>query len=183
MLSPFPRKNRVRVVVETPRGSRHKFDLAPEHEAFRLKKTLPEGMTFPHDFGFVPQTQGQDGDPVDALVLFSEPTFPGCIVDCRLIGVIRAAQQEGRQKWVRNDRYLMIAEATESLAGIKAPRDLPPHFLEELARFFKNYNELEGRRFRVLGVDGPAAAHRLLLAACSFAETEDATRDAGRESA
>ncbi len=154
------------MVVETPRGSRHKYELLPEFEAFALSKTLPEGMTFPYDFGFVPQTRGEDGDPLDALVLFSEPTFPGCIIECRLIGVIRASQKEKKRGWIRNDRYLTIAESTEEFAGIRKSRQLPASILVELERFFKNYNDLEERRFRLHGIDGPDAARRLLRAGC-----------------
>jgi inorganic pyrophosphatase len=170
MLAPFPHKRLVRVVVETPRGSRHKYEFLPEHDAFRLNKTLPEGMTFPHDFGFVPQTQGEDGDPLDALVLFSEPTFPGCIVDCRLIGVIRASQKAAGEAWIRNDRYLTIAEANARFAHVTEVRALPASVVEELQRFFENYNELEGRRFRVHRVDGPGPARRLLRASHLFSD-------------
>jgi inorganic pyrophosphatase len=168
LLSPFPHKNHVRVVVETPRGSHHKYDFKPELGGFILKKTLPEGMIFPHDFGFVPQTEGEDGDPLDALILCNDSTFPGCIVDCRLIGVIRASQREEGKDWIRNDRYLAIADADERFAKISEPQHIPAAVLEELERFFKNYNELEERRFKVHGIDGSKEALRLLRAGCIF---------------
>src|SRR3954463_10845866 len=93
----------VRVVIETSRGCRNKYSYEPEEEVFVLKKTLPEGHVFPFDFGFVPRTKGEDGDPVDVLMLMDAPTFPGCVVNCRIIGCLEAKQQE-EGKWIRNDR-------------------------------------------------------------------------------
>ena len=78
----------LRVAIETPKGSRNKFAFAPEEHIFELKKVLPAGMTFPYDFGFVPSTKADDGDPVDMLVLVDEPAFAGCVRSCRPIGVI-----------------------------------------------------------------------------------------------
>src|SRR5579863_7953432 len=86
-------KHAVRVIIETPKGSRNKYAFDPALGAFVLRKVLPAGMAFPYDFGFVPATIGGDGDPLDVLVLMDEPAFPGCVLKCRLVGVIR-----GRQK-------------------------------------------------------------------------------------
>jgi len=81
-------KQMLRVVVETPKGSRNKFAFDPDQHLFQLKKVLPTGMAFPYDFGFVPSTKAEDGDPIDVLVLMDEPAFPGCVLNCRPIGVI-----------------------------------------------------------------------------------------------
>jgi inorganic pyrophosphatase len=81
-----PKTGSIEVVIETPKGSRNKFKYDPISHRFKLSKVLPEGMVFPHDFGFVPNTKGPDGDPIDVLVLVDEPTFPGCSLECRLIG-------------------------------------------------------------------------------------------------
>ena len=80
------------VIIETPKGSRNKFKYDSTSRMFKLSKVLPEGMMFPYDFGFVPSSTGGDGDPLDVLVLMDEPTFPGCLLECRLIGVIEAEQ-------------------------------------------------------------------------------------------
>lgn len=82
-LKPFDSddKQMLRVVIETPKGSRNKFAFAPDEHVFELKKVLPAGMTFPYDFGFVPLTKADDGDPVDVLVLMDEPAFPGLCAD------------------------------------------------------------------------------------------------------
>ena len=79
--------NLVHVVIETPKASRNKYAFDPELKIFQLKKVLPEGMTFPYDFGFIPSTKAEDGDPVDVLVLMDEPAFAGCLLKCRVIGV------------------------------------------------------------------------------------------------
>ena len=93
-LKPFDSddKKMLRVVIETPKGSRNKFAFDPKEHIFELKKVLPAGMTFPYDFGFVPSTEADDGDPVDVLVLMDEPAFPGCALTCRPIGVIEGEQ-------------------------------------------------------------------------------------------
>jgi inorganic pyrophosphatase len=83
-------------LVETPKGSRNKYAFDPDQRIFELKKVLPAGMAFPYDFGFVPSTVAEDGDPVDVLVLMDEPAFPGCLLRCRLIGIIEGEQ--GKKK-------------------------------------------------------------------------------------
>ncbi len=95
----------LRVVIETPKGSRNKFAFNADDHIFELKKVLPAGMAFPYDFGFVPSTEADDGDPVDVLVLMDEPAFPGCVLKCRPIGVIQGEQGEKKKK----------CETTESL--------------------------------------------------------------------
>src|SRR3954471_7937729 len=105
-------KRSIPVVVATPRRSRTKYSYDPELKGIVLKKTLPEGMVFPFDFGFVPCTKGEDGDPVDILLLMDAPACPGCVVECRLIGLIEAEQIEDGSK-ERNDR--LVAVATSSL--------------------------------------------------------------------
>src|ERR1700729_1793005 len=102
-LAPFDSadKKMLRVVIETPKGSRNKFAFNADDHIFELKKVLPAGMTFPYDFGFVPSTKADDGDPVDVLVLMDEPAFAGCVLSCRLIGVIQGEQGDKKKK-IRN---------------------------------------------------------------------------------
>jgi inorganic pyrophosphatase len=159
-VAPWLKGGLVRIVVETPKGSRNKIDYDPEFKAFALAKTLPEGMVFPYDFGFIPQTKGEDGDPLDALVLMPETVPPGCLVTCRILGVIEAVQAEGKGKGerVRNDRYLAVSDTASEFHGLKTPDELPDGMLDQLEKFFVNYNALEGRTFRLRGVKGPKAA-------------------------
>jgi inorganic pyrophosphatase len=86
------------VVVETPKGSRNKYAFHPDNRVFELKKVLPAGMALPYDFGFLPSTKGGDGDPLDVLVLMDEPAFPGCVLKCRVIGVIEGEQGNKKKK-------------------------------------------------------------------------------------
>src|SRR3984957_8142112 len=118
-LKPFDSddKHLLRVVIETPKGSRNKFALNQEQHIFELTKVLPAGLAFPYDFGFVPSTEADDGDPVDVLVLMDEPAFPGCVLKCRLIGVIQG-QQGAKKKQVRNDRIIAIEKDAHSWADI-----------------------------------------------------------------
>src|SRR3984893_12048703 len=82
------------VIIESPRGSRNKFDFDDEYKLFKLAKVLPEGMVFPFEFGFIPGTRGDDGDPLDILILMDAPTTTGCLLTARLIGVIEALQTD-----------------------------------------------------------------------------------------
>jgi inorganic pyrophosphatase len=141
------------VVIETPKGSRNKYAFDPEQRVFELKKVLPAGMTFPYDFGFVPATKAEDGDPIDVMVLMDEPAFPGCLLKCRLIGIIEGEQGSKKEK-ERNDRVVAI----EGLAEIKHIHDLGKQFLRELEELFVNYHELSGEEYRVIGVKGPGKA-------------------------
>src|SRR3954468_3631741 len=117
-LSPFPEKGVLRVVIETPQGSRNKFDYEPKFKVFSLAKVLPLGLVFPYNFGFIPQTLGEDGDPLDVLVLSAEPVPVGCVVDCRLVGVMLATQRPHGGKSIRNDRFIAVSQAGSELAGV-----------------------------------------------------------------
>ncbi len=149
----------IQVVIETPKGSRNKYAFDPEQRTFGLKKVLPAGMTFPYDFGFVPRTKAEDGDPVDVLVLMDEPAFPGCVLKCRLIGIIEGEQGDKKEK-ERNDRVVAVEKENHSWADIKVIDDLGKKFLRELEDFFVNYHELSSEQFRVIDVRGPKEARK-----------------------
>ncbi len=151
----------LQVIVETPRGSRNKYAFDTDQEIFALRKVLPEGMVFPYDFGFLPQTIAGDGDPIDVLVLMDESAFPGCLIRARLIGVIEGQQIDGAKK-VRNDRLLAVAEASHRYTNIQGMKDLPKQFLRELETFFVNYHKLEGKRYELIGCKGKSTATRLI---------------------
>jgi inorganic pyrophosphatase len=96
------------VIIDTPKGCRNKYAFDLKHKAYVLKAMLPRGAVFPFDFGSIPGTEAQDGDPLDALVLMDEPAFTGCLIEARLIGVIEAKQTEDG-KTERNDRLIAVA--------------------------------------------------------------------------
>lgn len=142
------KKKSCHAIVETPKGSHHKFDYDPELGCFELKRTLPEGMTFPLDFGFIPSTLANDGDPVDVLVVLDFPAELGALVKVRLIGAIRAEQREKNGRWDENDRLIAVAEHSRTLANINSLDDLGPTTLDQLIAFFEQYNKLDGKEFR-----------------------------------
>jgi inorganic pyrophosphatase len=133
---------------------------------FRLKKVLPEGMSFPYDFGFVPSTRGEDGDPLDALVLMDESATTGGLVACRLIGVILGQQRDKKKKGkkLRNDRLVAVAVPSYTHGDLEHVDDLNRNLLTELEKFFVNYHAEYGEVFRVLGCKGPKGAWRLVEA-------------------
>ncbi len=151
----------LRVIIETPKGSRNKFKFDPEIGAYRLNSVLSEGMVFPYDFGFVPQTEADDGDPLDVLLLMDEPAFPGCVVESRIVGVIEAEQTEDG-KSVRNDRVLAVATNSHVHADIKDPEDLNGNMIQELESFFAAYNKARGKKFRILGCKNADLAMKLI---------------------
>lgn len=148
-------------VVETPRGVRHKFKYDPKLHIFSLHRTLPEGMAFPYDFGFLPGTRGEDGDPLDVLLLLRDPTFCGCVVPAHLIGVIEAEQREQDGEKERNDRLVAIPDSLRKRDKTRSAKDLNSAVLKEVEAFFRNYNALDGKRFEVLAVRGPDSAEKL----------------------
>lgn len=155
--------NLLRVVIETPKGSRNKFAFNTDEHVFELKKVLPAGMTFPYDFGFVPSTEADDGDPIDVLVLMDEPAFPGCMLTCRPIGVIEG-EQGSKKDTERNDRIIAIEQDAHSWADVKTIDDLGKPFCRELEEFFVNYHKLTGKQYRVIGLKGPSQVRKLVKA-------------------
>jgi len=161
-LSPTGKGHDIRVVVETPKGSRNKFAFDADEKVFVLKHVLPAGMAFPYDFGFVPSTLADDGDPVDVLVLMDEPAFPGCVLECRLVGVIEGVEIEKKNRKIRNDRLIAVQRDAHTYTDVRHLKDLGKPFLRELEEFFVNYHELMGKKFEVLEARGPREAHRLM---------------------
>ncbi|HEY4190855.1 MAG TPA: inorganic diphosphatase [Candidatus Limnocylindrales bacterium] len=147
------------VVVETPRGSGNKIKFDPALGEYRLDRVLPAGMTFPFDFGFIPRTRAEDGDPLDAIVLLDTPVYPGCIVLARPIGILEAEQQDGgRGPWTRNDRLITVAGGPKGHAPMRSLRDVDPFRLDAIGSFFRTYHALDGDTFRVTGRGGTRAA-------------------------
>lgn len=147
------------VVIETPKGNRNKFSYKEDKRQFRLTKVLPQGMQFPYDFGYVPGTRAEDGDPLDVLVLMEEPAFPGCVVECRLIGVIEAEQQQDGESY-RNDRVLAVATTSDVYADVRNVHDLNDAVLHQIEKFFVNYQRVHGVEYNILGRKGRDAALR-----------------------
>jgi inorganic pyrophosphatase len=152
--------HRIDIIVETPKGSNEKYNFDPEKQCFRFKKALPLGMVFPYDFGFIPNTLGDDGDPLDAMLISEFRFFPGCMVSCRLVGALLAEQTE--KKTIRNDRFFFIPELSVQYKHIVSISTLPREELSQLKQFFINYNAIEGKTFRPLQMINAGKAFQLL---------------------
>lgn len=156
-----PKSGDLNVVVDTPKGSRNKFEYDEELGLFRLGGVLPAGAVFPYDFGFVPGTLGGDGDPMDALILMDEPAFVGCLVASRLIGVIEAEQTEGSET-TRNDRLIAVSSRSRNHKEIFEIGQLSRNLVAEIEHFFVSYNQAKGKEFRPLGRHGAERARRVV---------------------
>jgi inorganic pyrophosphatase len=146
-----------RAIIETPKGCRSKYDYDPQTGLFELAGLLPAGMAFPLAFGFVPSTKGEDGDPVDILVLADEDLPVGCLVTVRLLGVIDAEQTEQGEAKL-NDRLVGKVAQSRSFADIDELARLGDGFVDELKRFFITYNGLKQKVFEVVGIGDAATA-------------------------
>jgi len=161
-LKPFDEKTgNLNLVIDTPKGSRNKYAFDFDVEGYRLKGVLPEGAVFPFDFGSIPGTLADDGDPLDVLLLMDEPAFVGCLVECRLLGVIEAEQTE-KGNTERNDRLIAVAAESHTHASLRSLSKLEPRLLDEIEHFFISYNKARGKKFKPIARKGPTVAKRLI---------------------
>ena len=156
-----PKTGLVRVVIDTPRGSRNKYKFDADLGIFKLSRILPAGMSFPFDFGSIPGTYAEDGDALDILVLNEAPLVVGCLVQVRLVGIIRATQKEGRAT-IRNDRLLGAIETPLNKPVVRDIHDLSKDVLNDVEHFFCAYNEAQGRTLAISGRAGAKAAESVL---------------------
>jgi inorganic pyrophosphatase len=161
-LEAFDDEGELNVVIETPKGSRNKYEYDGRLGLFKLGGVLPSGASFPFDFGFVPSTLGGDGDPLDVLVLMDEPAFTGCLVRARLVGVVEAEQTERDGETTRHDRLIGVSAESRLLARVRTLEHLGPDLLEEIEHFFVSYNQIKGKVFNPLGRFGPRKAREIV---------------------
>ena len=126
------------VIIDTPKNSRNKYKFDEKLGLFKLGGVLPVGAFFPFDFGYIPQTLGGDGDPLDALVLLEEPTFPGCLISCRAIGMFRMTDEAGP-----DEKLLCVVAGDPRQAHIKDIGDISDFDRLEIQHFFEVYKDLE----------------------------------------
>ena len=161
-LKPFDRKSgNLNVVIDTPKGCRNKYAFDFDVNAYKLKTVLPNGAVFPFDFGSIPGTVADDGDPLDVLLLMDEPVFSGCLVESRLLGVIEAKQTENGET-ERNDRLIAVAAESHTHGSLKSIDDLDSTMIDEIEHFFVSYNEAHGKKFRAGKRKGPKHAKQLV---------------------
>ena len=150
----------VTAVVEIPSGSRNKYELDKESGLIRLDRVLYSAVHYPGDYGFVPRTLAEDGDPCDVLVLLNEPTFPGCQIDARPIGVLRMLD-----RGEPDDKVLAVPANDPFYSEYFDIADIPQHYLKEVEHFFSIYKDLEGRRVQTIGWEQNADAMRIVMEA------------------
>ncbi len=154
-------KEHIYAVVETPRGSTCKLDFEPELKVFTLAKPLMAGLTYPYDWGFIPSTRADDGDPLDVLIIHNSETYPGVVLRCKPIGVLELVQTtKGKEE--RNDRIFAVPDRSPLEADITDVRNLPPRAREELEQFFRATNALEDKKLEFLGWRGPSHATKMI---------------------
>ena len=143
----------VNMIVEIPKGRRNKFELDKETGLIKLDRYLYSSSVYPGDYGFIPQTLAEDGDPLDILVMVNEPTFSGCLIEARVVGMFRM-----RDKGADDFKVLGVPNADPLFGHVKKLEDVPPHFLREVEHFFGTYKQLEGAHTESLGWTGAEEA-------------------------
>jgi inorganic pyrophosphatase len=136
----------VNAVVEIPKGSRNKYEYDKDKEAFALDRVLYSPFHYPAEYGIIPQSLWDDGDPMDILVIMDQPTFPGCIIESRPIGIMRMIDSGDS-----DDKVISVPVNDPRFEEVKDIGDLPEQFLNEIAHFFQDYKKLEGKTTEVLG--------------------------------
>lgn len=149
----------IEAVIEIPKGSRNKYEIDHQSGAVWLDRMLFTATQYPADYGFVPHTLAADGDPLDVLVLLDEPTFPGCHIHVRPVGVFRMSDERGD-----DDKILSVPSTDPRWERLRDLDDLPSHLTEEISHFFAVYKELEpGKGTDVHGWRGAEEAERIVL--------------------
>ena len=147
----------VNAVIEVPGGQSNKYEYDKALHLFRLDRPLYASVHYPGDYGFIPSTLAADGDALDILVLIHEPTFPGCLLETRPVGVLEMLDQQ-----VPDEKILAVALSSPTHATVRHHTDLAPHVLREIEHFFAIYKELEGKRTEVRGWHGLVEAQAVI---------------------
>ncbi|BAC09435.1 soluble inorganic pyrophosphatase [Thermosynechococcus vestitus BP-1] len=141
-----PKPGVVNVLVEIAGGSRNKYEFDKEMKVFALDRVLYSAVVYPYDYGFIPNTLADDGDPLDGLVMMDEPTFPGCVIPARPIGMLEMIDSGDR-----DEKILCVPVDDPRYAEVKSLKDIAPHRLEEIAEFFRTYKNLQKKVTEILG--------------------------------
>jgi inorganic pyrophosphatase len=150
--------NEMNLVVEIPRGSRNKYELNKKSGLFRLDRVLYSAVHYPGDYGFFPRTYAEDNDPLDALVMLTVPTFVGCSIDVRPVGLFRMKDRDEM-----DEKVLCVPTHDPLWDEYQDIKDVPNHFLREVEHFFAIYKDLEGARVQTLGWEDAASARQSIM--------------------
>jgi inorganic pyrophosphatase len=141
-----PKAGLLNVLIEIAGGSKNKYEFDKDLNAFALDRVLYASVRYPYDYGFVPNTLADDGDPLDGMVMMDEPTFPGCVIAARPIGMLEMIDGGDR-----DEKILCVPDKDPRYANIKSIKDVPQHRLDEIAEFFQTYKNLEKKQVEILG--------------------------------
>ncbi len=141
------------VIIEIPKRSRNKFEYDKRSGFIKLDRVLYSSLHYPGDYGFIPRTHYDDGDPLDVLVMTNEPTFPGCVIEARPVGIFRM-----KDRGLADDKILAVPATDPLFENNQELEDIPPHFLHEVAHFFSVYKDLQLDRVEALEWEGREAA-------------------------
>lgn len=147
----------VDALVEIPKGSQNKYEFDKEAGVYRLDRVLYSPFHYPTEYGYIDKTLAQDGDPLDILVLVTLPTFPGCVIETRVVGVLLMSDDKGQ-----DEKLLGVPVKDPRFNQIHDLEDVPPHILKEIAHFFEVYKELENKETHIEGWKGSSDAQRIL---------------------
>ncbi|TDM00089.1 MAG: inorganic pyrophosphatase [Flavobacteriaceae bacterium] len=147
----------IEVVIEIPKGSRNKYEYDHKKDRIVFDRMLFSPMHYPADYGYIPDTLGGDGDPLDVLVLFTEPTFPGCYAEVRPVGVFLMSDDKGE-----DEKIICIPVGDPIANQIESLDQVNPHLLREIEHFFKVYKDLENKTVTSNGYAGAEKAHALI---------------------
>jgi inorganic pyrophosphatase len=141
-----PKPGVINILIEIAGGSQNKYEFDKDLEAFALDRVLYSSVKYPYDYGFVPNTLADDGDPLDGMVIIDEPTFPGCVIAARPIGFLEMVDGGDR-----DEKILAVPAKDPRYAHVKSLSDIAPHRLDEIAEFFRSYKNLEKKVTEILG--------------------------------
>ena len=141
-----PKPGLINVLIEITGGSKNKYEFDKDLQAFALDRVLYSSVQYPYDYGFVPNTLADDGDPLDGIVIMDEPTFPGCVIPARPIGMLEMIDGGDR-----DEKILCVPDKDPRYTEVKSLKDVAPHRLEEIAEFFRTYKNLEKKVTEILG--------------------------------
>ncbi|ELS02035.1 inorganic pyrophosphatase [Xenococcus sp. PCC 7305] len=141
-----PKPGIINVLIEIPAGSKNKYEFDKDLNAFALDRVLYASVQYPYDYGFIPNTLADDGDPLDGMVIMDQPTFPGCVIAARPIGML--GMIDGGDS---DEKILCVPDKDPRYGNVTSLKDIAPHRLEEIAEFFRTYKNLEKKETKITG--------------------------------
>lgn len=141
-----PKSGLINVLIEIPAGSKNKYEFDKDMQAFALDRVLFASVQYPYDYGFIPNTLADDGDPLDGMVIMDQPTFPGCVITARPIGMLEMIDGGDR-----DEKILCVPDEDPRYVAVKSLADVASHRLDEIAEFFRTYKNLEKKVTEILG--------------------------------